>query len=82
MKNIAYDHRAIYSEDDDYTVPGRILNEISAVILAMEEEINNLKDAELKKELEELRIRDKNPAVKDAWDQYQTVLKLARKNDE
>ena len=77
-----YDPDRVYDEDTDYTIPGEILNKISKMILALEQAITDQEDALLKKELNELRIRDRNPAVKDAWDQYQTVLKLARKNDE
>ncbi len=29
---------------------------------------------------EERKLRENNPAVKDAWEQYQIVLKLNRKN--
>ena len=77
-KTHAYDPDKIYDEDCDYTIPGRVVNQISKMILNLEQEIEELKDKELKEELEELRIRDKNPSVKDAWDQYLTVLKLAR----
>jgi hypothetical protein len=34
--------------------------------------------SELLKDLDEQHFRDTNPTVKDAWDQYQTILRLAK----
>lgn len=77
-KTNAYNPNKVYDEDCDYTIPGRVVNQISKMILELEQEIEELKEAELNKELEDLRIRDRHPPVKDAWDQYLTVLTLAR----
>lgn len=33
----------------------------------------------VRQEKEELKLRENNPAVKDAWEQYQVILKLNRK---
>lgn len=73
-----YDPNVRYDPDTEYTLRGKLVNKISQIILDLRQEVKDLKDAEVMKELEDLRIRDRHPAVKDAWDQYQTVLKLAR----
>jgi len=65
--------------DDEYSVTGAALNQIGQLILDLKREVKNLKETELNQELTDLRVRDKNPSVKDAWDQYQTVLGLASK---
>ncbi len=75
---IRYNKNSILDEDETFTINGALMNKINKLILDLEQQIVDLKDAEIKSELEDLRIRDKNPAVKDAWDQYQTVLHLSR----
>lgn len=66
--------------DNDYNITGKALNQIGKEILDLRQEVKDLKDKDVHEELAGLRIRDKNPAVKDAWDKYQTVLSLARNN--
>ena len=78
MAGYEFNENAVYTADEKFTITGEVLNSICQQILRLQKEIKNLKDAETQKELEDLRIRDKNPAVKDAWDQYQTVLGLSR----
>jgi len=63
--------------DKEYTITGVALNQIGKQILGLQAEVKELKDNEMQSELNALRLRDKNPAVKDAWDKYQTVLGLA-----
>jgi len=49
--------------------------ELERELLKMQVEIQ----ATRLKELTDSMTREKNPAVKDAWDKYQTVLKLTQK---
>lgn len=79
MSDNAYDPNRKYDNDKTYNIKGSVVNSISDEILELQRQIRDFADAEVKKELEDLRIRDKNPAVKDAWDKYQTVLGLAVK---
>lgn len=78
MADNAYNPHRTY-DDTDYTIAGNVLNKIGKEILKLEQIINDSKADEMKQEIDMLRIRDKNPAVKDAWDKYQTVLGLASK---
>ncbi len=73
-----YNKNAVFDDEETFNITGELMNKINKKILSLEQEITDLTDAEMKKELNDLRIRDKNPAVKDAWDQYQTVLGLSR----
>ena len=78
MSDYPYDPNTKYNADESYRIVGSVINGISQNILALQKQVRELKEADEKQELADLRIRDKNPAVKDAWDQYQTVLNLSR----
>lgn len=80
MADNNYDPDKVYDDDDEYTITGKVINSISQRILSLRKELKNIEEEKLKEELNMLRIRDKNPAVKDAWDQYQTVLGLAKRD--
>lgn len=73
----AFDPHRKY-DDKEYTITGKALNQIGIQMLDMKREIDHLKSIGDKEELAMLRLRDKNPAIKNAWDQYQIVLNLAR----
>ena len=75
---ITYDPKTIWDADTEFRIKGDLLNEISKDYLDLEKEITELKEQALHKELDELRLRDKNPSLKDAWDQYQVVLTLSK----
>lgn len=77
MASMTYDPSIKYGDDESFNVRGPVLNDISTQILHLRKKVTDLEEADEKQELTDLRIRDKNPAVKDAWDQYQTVLRLA-----
>lgn len=79
MSTNAYDPNRKYDEDTEFTITGEVINEISQKILGLQQKVKDLEEADEKQELKDLRIRDRNPAIKDAWDQYQTVMGLARK---
>lgn len=76
----AYDPTRKYDDDETFTLTGKTVNSISNRILVLRQKLKDIEDEQLKEELKMLRIRDKNPAVKDAWDQYQTVLGLAKRD--
>ena len=78
-KDYDYDHEVVYPDEKTFTINGKVLNSISTVILNLEKQIKDAETDVMLEELEELRLRDKNPSLKDAWDQYQVVLGLTRK---
>lgn len=70
-------------EDKQYNIEGKLMNDIGEWIndlkfqnQILEQQIKDMERAAMENELAELRLRDKNPALKDVWDQYQTVLAL------
>lgn len=75
----SFDPNKTYEENGEYSISGGALNQIGDKIRKLEKQIDDMKDEALMDELEELRLRDRNPALKDAWDKYQTVLGLTRK---
>jgi len=75
MADNAFDPQRKY-DDKEYTITGKALNEIGNQILVLKQKVRDLEADDVQEELAALRIRDKNPAVKDAWDKYQTVLGL------
>ena len=79
-KSNSFDPRRQYNDDEHYTITGAALNQIAQLIRDLETELEQLDNIKVQEELKMLRIRDRHPAVKEAWDQYQTVLKLAVKN--
>jgi len=75
-----------YKDDEEFRVPGKVLNQIAETICDLKSfnnkldmEVTLLKDKALHAELNDLRLRDKNPTLRDAWDQYQTILALTSK---
>jgi len=80
MADAPYSPNNTYPSDEQYNITGSVINGISKQILSLQAEVQAFKDAKLEDELADFRLRDKNPAVKDAWDQYQTVLGLATRN--
>ena len=76
--SISYDPYAVYPDNEKFTIPGRVLNGIGRIIRDLEVQIKNTANEAMEKELEELRLRDKNPSLKDAWDKYQTMLNLVK----
>lgn len=61
-----------------YTMDGDIVDDRNRLIQSLRKEIIRSKA----KEYSEEAIRDNNPAVKDAWEVYQVLLKLASPSDE
>jgi hypothetical protein len=78
MADNAYDPNVKYNDTEQFNITGSVINGISRTILALQQQVKDLEEAEEKQELKALRIRDRNPSVKDAWDQYQIVLGLAK----
>jgi hypothetical protein len=60
-------------------VAGEVLNGIGEELIRLNHALDNIEKVRLQEELEELRLRDKNPALKDAWDHYQTTMALVKK---
>jgi len=75
---IEYDYEVNYPDDEKMHVTGEVLNSISEKIRSRDKAIAELKDENMREELIELRLRDKNPSLKDAWDQYQVILQLSK----
>jgi len=66
-------------DERPYNITGGALNQIGQEMLELKQQLLDVEKNALHQELEDLRLRDKNPAVKDAWDKYQTILELTRK---
>jgi len=68
------------AEAEDYAQEAqpesRKVEDLEREILKMQVQIQSFQLQELTDSVE----REKNPAVKDAWEKYQTVLKLTRKS--
>ena len=79
MTDNAFDPRRKYDAGRSYDITGAALNQIGAEIVDLKQKVKDLKADNVQEELTALRIRDKNPTVKDAWDNYQTVLALVSK---
>lgn len=79
VKDNYYDPNIKYDDDVTFNIDGKTLNSISKRILDLRTKIANAEKLDLETELTDLRLRDKNPTLKDAWDQYQTVLALVKK---
>ena len=61
-----------------FNIDGDIIDDRNQLIQSLRREIMESKIAEYHEE----DIRDNNPAVQDAWEAYQVLLKLARPSDE
>jgi len=77
-KDSHFDPTRTYDEKT-YTITGGALNDIGQTILKLKKQAADTEKDAIQLELADLRLRDKNPAVKDAWDKYRTVLELTRK---
>jgi len=77
-KDSTFDPKRVYDEKT-YTITGGALNDIGQTILKLRKKVADAEKDAIHLELEELRLRDRNPTLKDAWDKYQTVLGLTRK---
>jgi len=75
---VEYDYTVNYPDAEVMTVTGKVLNSISDRVRDRDKIIAKLKDENMREELNDLRLRDKNPTLKDAWDQYQVVLQLTK----
>lgn len=61
-----------------FSIQGKVINEIVDVVQAFKKKVRDQKLKLIEQELEELKLRDRNPAAKDAWDQYQTIKTLIK----
>lgn len=69
--------------DETFRVAGRVLNDLNEWILdlekknsLLEQQVELMEKQQLTTELDELRLRDKHPGLKELWDEYQTMKAL------
>ncbi len=62
------------SEGMEYSIDGDIIDRRDRIIRKLKSTIDNMN----KKANSEEKIRNRNAAVNDAWERYQTVLRLAK----
>jgi len=55
-----------------------VLNDLCEMIQDLKADVRAQEAKIDQDELHELRLRDRNPALKEAWDQYQTVKGLIK----
>lgn len=72
--------RTDFEPDHSYRIKGSVLNAIGKELIRLKQQVEDQEKESLQKEVQELRLRDRTPAVREAWDQYQTILNLARKD--
>lgn len=65
------------NEGEYFNSDGDLLDRRNQLIRKLHDELRDI----YKKDDAEHDIREMNPAVKDAWDQYQTILRLVKQHD-
>lgn len=77
ISNYLKDDRQVMYLDEglEYTMDGDVVDKRNRMIRKLKSQLTVFR----RREKRELKLREDNVAVQDAWDKYQTVLTLARK---